>query len=164
MHCDLFEGISKLAPSLLILIGWIVLYRIQVNQNRLKVLREDIDRASIALSDIQTDAIKYHTLGAIESNIHPSALIASIEALSRKIQHWPNIAAGNNRFFSPPADPNCLRIDTEYMKKLRQTITLNHFDLNESPLPPSAPQLQEIQNACNELSREISRALVFALD
>lgn len=156
------EFFLKVLTPLLVVGGWVVVYRLQAMQARRKLLREVAEKAREAVENLQEIAIKFHT-----SKFDPDKRLVILLAMTRienRYKLFPQIASGGWAGFPDAVAPNLVAIDSKFMVSLRRAVTLVHFDEEEHPLPHSAPQIQDIMAAAGELISEIDRVIVAALD
>lgn len=161
---DLF---LKSLPPLLVVGGWVVVYYVQALQNRRKLLREEADKARSAVTSLLEDAVKFHT-----DTFSPSArlkVLAGLNDIERRANLLPAIASKKKAWGWLPlpkiADPTAVAVDAELIVRLRQSITLEHFDdPNAAPLGIDAQQLQLMVTATAALHAAIDKALIASLD
>ena len=163
-YLDLF---LRALPPLLVVGGWVVIYHLQALQARRKLLREEAEKARIAVTALQEAAIEFHT--STFSASRKLAVHGMLTDLDRRRDLIPALARPKQifKFVELPlldAQANIL-IDAKLIVELRQAITLEHFeDPTAAPLSADDPQLKLIAQKCLALVSEIDRILIAALD
>ena len=134
----------KVLTPVLVVGGWIVVYRLQALQARRKLLRETAEKVREAVAELLEAAISFHTKEFdVEKKV---AITLALTHIEKRYQLFPKIAEGNNGCF-PAVDPKRVQIPPEFMVELRQAITLTHFDEKEDPLKEGSAQVNHITAA-----------------
>lgn len=147
--------------------GWIVVYQLQALQARRKLLREEADKARVAVVALQQAAVEFHT--STFSASRRLSVLGMLTDLDRRRKLIPALARPKRVAkivtLSPvDAQANVL-IEAKLIVELRQAITLEHFDdQTAAPLGAENPQLELIAQRCMDLVAEIDRVLITALD
>lgn len=152
----------KVLTPLLVVGGWIVVYKLQALQARRKLLREVAEKARDAVEELQVMAIKFHT-SKFDGDQKLGILLA-MTRIEKRYKLFPQIASGGSECAPDAVDPAIVVIDSKLMVALRRAITLEHFDVEEEPLPHGAQQVQGIMAAGGDLISDIDRVIVAALD
>ena len=156
-----FELFLKILTPLLVVGGWVVVYRLQALQARRKLLRETAEKVRESVTTLLEEAISFHT-----KEFDPEKKVAitlALTHLEKRYELFPKIAAGANSCI-PAVDPKQVEIPPKFIVELRQAITLLHFDEPEQPLSQGSPQIQRITAASVALIGEVDRVIVAALD
>lgn len=152
---------------MLVVGGWIVVYQLQALQARRKLLREEADKARVAVVALQVAAVEFHTTPFSASR--RLSVLGMLTDLDRRRDLIPALARPKRVFkiinlplIKAQAD---VLIDAKSIVELRQAITLEHFDDEAAdPLSGEHPQLMLITQKCMDLVAEIDRVLIAALD
>ena len=142
--------------------GWVVVYRLQALQARRKHLREMAEKTREAVVQLLELAIKFHTT-KFDSQ-QKLAIVLALTHIEKRYELFPHIAVGKNECMPSAVDPALVTINPAFLVELRQAITLDHFDGDEEPLSQGAEQVQRISAAALGLIGEIDRVIVSALD
>ena len=153
----------KILPSLLVVGGWVIVYQLQALQARRKVLREEVEKARAAVLNLNGDALRFHM------NVHSVpdrlAIVAALTDIERRCELFPQISIARRAWLPDAVPTTKAKIEAALIVKVRQAITLDHFDDESAgPLPVGSKQLEEITSACTALVRSIDGVMVAALD
>jgi hypothetical protein len=157
------DTLLKLLPSALVVGGWLVVYQLQALQARRKVLREEAEKARNVVEALRAAAIKFHLTK--HSAPERLSILSSITDIERRCAIFPRIASRGRSCLPHAVDPKLTIVDSKYIVRLRQAITLEHFDdPNAEPLHIGSPQVSKITDACQALILSIDGVLIAALD
>ncbi len=153
----------KVLPSLLVVGGWVVIYRLQAVQSRRKMLREYIEETREAIADLLETALRFHT--DTRTVTDGMLLLGKFTDIERRLCMLPRMAQSRWAYPKTIADPSMMVVDLMFLVRLRQAITLDHFDDPlEAPLAFGAPQLGKIASASSRLTLEVDQCHLAAMD
>lgn len=139
-----------------------VVYRLQALQVRRKHIREAAEKVREAVDEILTLATRFHTT-AFDPSMQME-IIAALTQIEKRYELFPKMAAGKSECSMDAVDPAKVSISPSFIFNLRVAITSNHFDEASAPLSPRDPQIADIQSAAHDLTAELDRVIVAALD
>lgn len=156
-------NLLSILPSALVVGGWIIVYQLQALQARRKVLREEVEKTRTAVVSLTETALRFHMKPhSVEDQMQ---ILASITDIERRYAMFPKIAAGRSRWLPDAVQPVLTKINPELLIRLRQAITLEHFDDPQlEPLPYGSRQLTDIGNESRRLVSAIDEVLIASLD
>ncbi|WP_148237974.1 hypothetical protein [Alicycliphilus denitrificans] len=159
----MFDGFLKYLPSVLVVLGWAIAYKLQALQARRKLLREEVEKTRQAVEKLREIALQFHV------NVYDpekrGAIVIALTDIERRYGMFPEIARARSECSFNAVDISKTRVDAKYLTELRQAITLEHFEDPESaPLQHGHEQLERITVAASALIGELDKVLVAALD
>lgn len=159
----MLDILLKLVPSILVVGGWVVVYQLQALQARRKLLREEMDKARDAVAELQEAALRFHM--SVYSVADRMLVIGLLTDIDRRLTLFPRIATSRHWFLPNSVMPQDVTVNLDYLVRLRQAITLEHFDDPEmTPLVLGDPLINNITGASAQMVFELDRVFVAAID
>ncbi|MCW5319645.1 hypothetical protein D5039_00145 [Verminephrobacter aporrectodeae subsp. tuberculatae] len=156
-------GLKSWIPSIIVVLGWAIVYQIQALQVRRKILREEIEKTRDVIIELGKTAARFHMNPySVEDHMSITSLLTDIE---RRYSMFPKIAKARRRFLPNAVEVGKIEVDPKHLVGLRQAITGTHFDDSAAlALPHSDSQFKDISSATRQMILVIDGVFVAALD
>jgi hypothetical protein len=154
--------LPSVISAVLVIIGWIVVYKTQSNRERRKQIREYVSGLCDDLIALETLAVKYHTSEREEAK--EQEIISKLGRLEKACSKLPRFIE-SQKFLFKAVDPEKLKIDSKRMQVLRQTMTLNHFgDEHTGAMEHQDDFILNLELAAVEALEVLEGVLISSLD
>lgn len=155
--------LNIIIPAVLVIAGWIIVYKTQANRERRKSLRDLVAGLFKDLHELEVEFIKYHTSDRDQALEYP--LLAKLNRFEKSCNNIPNYFSSQWRIFVRAGNPKKVEIDLGILRGFKESLTLKHWmDEHTGKIERDNKVISDISISSEVLAERLEKIRIYILD
>ena len=160
-HALLPTALPSIISAVIVMVGWFVVNKAQVNRERRKQIREHVAVLSTDLLELEDLAIRYHT--EIREKHKEQKFITKLGRFEVGCKLLPRFVESQK--YLKAIEPEKLEMDWQRVQVMRKAMTLKHYgDEHTAPFDPHHQFITDIRLAAEDTFAALGDIRLAALD